>query len=195
MPDSEGWLQHLRTKDWIYWIAINEIIGGILGLALMIFGLAASISAYTIFLSQQSLSFSNMINLAASIIFMILYAISLAAGWFLKEGDPRGLTASLFIQIAQLFRLTIPGILTYQFTSGFSLPLDFGFGSTGFNFNISGSFSSTSFSLSPEENMYLIGTNLIAIFSINQLLKMKRLSLHTTDGSSITDESGIVDEN
>lgn len=197
MPNSKGLLQRLRTKDWIYWIAINEILGGVLGLALTIFLLAASISAYPTILAQQTLSSSNIVNLSAPIIFLILYGLSLAAGWLLKEEDSRGLTASLFVQIAQIIRISIPGLLTYQFTSGFTLPLDFGFGSTGFNFNLNGSFSSFSFSLfqTSEESMYLIGTNLIAIFSVSHLLVKRRRSLNFTDNISIDDESSRVDEN
>jgi hypothetical protein len=185
MPIENGIQQKLKNTDWIYWIAINEMIGGIFGLAISIFVISMSVSLMMANLIQQPLSFSNIMNIAAPGIFaIILYGFSIAAGWFLLHGDPRGLPLSLFIQIMQLIRLAIPGILIYQFASGFALPIDIGFSSTGFKFNINLSFSSFSFSLFPasEENIFLIGTNLIAIFSFRQLQK-KRNQLQIIDGN------------
>jgi hypothetical protein len=182
MPIGNGMQQNLKTKDWIYWIAINEIIGGIFGLAITIFVISMSISMLIANLFPQPLSFSGMVNMCTPVVFAILYGMSIAAGWLYLQGDPRGLQLSLFIQIMQLIRVAIPGILIYQFASGLALPLDIGFSSTGFKFNINLSFSSFSFSLFPasEENIFLIGTNLIAIFSFRQLQK-KRNQLSTSD--------------
>jgi hypothetical protein len=191
MPIENGIQQNLKTKDWIYWIAINEIIGGIFGLAITIFVTAMSISMLITNLIPQPLSFSSLVNMCAPIIFAILYGLSIAAGWLYLQGDPRGLQLSLFIQIMQLIRVAIPGILIYQFTSGLALPLDIGFGSTGFKFNINISFSSFSFSLFPtsEENIFLIGTNLIAIFSFKQLQQKRSQLLHPIKDNSKEDNN------
>jgi hypothetical protein len=183
MPNKNGLLQNLKTTDWIYWIAINEIIGGIFGLALVIFFLAASISLYLSKITEQTFSSASIILV---VIGVILYALSIAGGWLLRQGDPRGMPLSLFIQIMQLVRLSIPGIISYRFASGISLPLDIGFSSTGFYFNINLTFSSFSFNLSPtsEENIFFIGTNLIAIFSFKQLiLKRKQDMLPIKDST------------
>lgn len=175
--------KHIKSRDWIFWISINEIIGGIFGLAATCFLIGCLIYMQTSNSVQSTLSFSEKINLASPILFLIIYGLSIVAGWRLQNKDPRGLKLSIFIQMAQIIRISIPGAILYQFTSGFSLPLDFRFGFGGVSFNINAYFSQISFSiLSSSEEMFLIGTNLIAILSLMHLLQRNN-SISLTDSS------------
>ncbi len=153
----------MREWDWPKIIAAYEIIGGIMGAIIVSFFIGGSL-----------------LNLPLAVIgapFLVLFLFSIYAGMLLWRNDIRGINLSILAQILQIFQFRIPGLLSYKFLSGLSLPLTLEFNSTSasssfsFNFGLTSSFY---FALNPEQGVFLFGINLFAIAAIMYFLELRQ---------------------
>lgn len=133
--------------------------------AVQIFGGASGIFATTGY--ETSNQFSTMLT----VIFLVLYAYCIVAGYWLWKGYAKGYVASAFLQIAQIPVIGTP-ILSYEFVSGASLRLVAGL-SNGINFHM-GSYWSCNFL--GGMTLYL-GANVLPLFAYYALLKFSPVML------------------
>lgn len=92
------------SKFWTYFIAILEIVGGLCGIAFVIWqSLAAPLDRYTF---------------AFAIIIFVVYALSFAAGIALALGHKFGRVASIVVQAIQLPKYGSQ-VLIFMFSFGF----------------------------------------------------------------------------
>ena len=154
---------NMDRLDWFKFIAAYEIIGGILGIGIASYIMGAMLSVPAV--------------IVIGVFFVLLFLLSTYAGTLLWKKDVRGIDLSIIAQIPQILQITIPGFFSYKFISGLSFPLIFEFdqarGSSSFDFSL-GLTSSFNFQLSPEEDVSLLGINLVAIAAIMYLIGLRK---------------------
>lgn len=151
-------------------IAIYEIIGGLLGVVIVSMLLYKLFKAYAQF--DQGVFLSTLLT---CIIVLSLYIISLIAGFLLWKGQNLGNKLSLFIQALQIPNISLSGF-SYIFVSGIQLALNISKGlSEDIKFNLFFYLGSKfDINLFSKESSFLIGVNIIALLIFIYLKKINK---------------------
>ncbi|MBZ5588754.1 MAG: hypothetical protein LAO05_09325 [Acidobacteriia bacterium] len=136
-------------------IAANQLVGGVVGIALFLYGILFGRSATE--------SLPALVLWACEI---FLYGVAVCAGYALLRNDPRGYRLSLAVQACQLLRFTSPYV-AYVFTCGTFLTYTFAPYAPGGKSDIRFALGAEL----PADSPLSIGVNAIAALSLLWLIR------------------------
>lgn len=144
-PDNQKWLKG---------VGLFQIIGGVIGIIIIAISLTTQPTSLLTFLTSFS-----------------IFAFSIFAGWqayILKENSLKWTTIN---QSLQIFSVII-GHFGYLYVSGVCIDATFDF-SNGVNLGMSFKLSHFSFEITGNKKQYFVGINLIAVYIIYKIEKIK----------------------
>lgn len=160
-------------NKYLKYIGIYQIVGGLISAGAVIWATTLMISNGT--LKNSTIPSSELIYTFAVFGFaLIVYIISVIAGYLLIKDSGKGLVLSIIVQSLQAPFLMVKG-LTYYLSSG--IITIFNVGKTpeyNFNFNLQAYFLEFFNITKGEDNgIFLIGINIIAVLILIYLIKLR----------------------
>lgn len=170
-----------RWPVWRRFIGWSQLFGGALGYLLLV----------TTVLQQRRGLISSLGPMPASwfVTSAIAFAVAIVAGILLLRQHRNGIALSTAVQVAQIVKIAVPGVATYQFSSGLNLLITITPVGMGIEPGVAASFAAFPTSNAP---YWFISVNVLAALAAFVLFRQSRHDTDTGSRAAVDDESSVV---